>query len=181
MSDFLVIAGDSIFAFLQARHVAQIEAALPGISVADLAVGGSTAADVARHLDAVLALDPVAVLLSAGLNDAAQRVPVAEFVRTTVGLARRVPVPWIHLLPPTTDPALTTDLPPEMNDTLVEYRRALRAHPPVPGRSSVDPDRIAGVDPEHGRLPDGVHLTDDAYDALLPALIDSVRRVTSAG
>ncbi len=96
----LTVAGDSLalgigasdssrgFAFDLYRRIA---ASRPGSEVTNLAIGGTTVADVLRlELPRVAATAPSVVLLEAGANDAIRRTPPAAFARAYDRLVRSI-------------------------------------------------------------------------------------------
>lgn len=153
-----VLLGDS--------HLARLQRALPrlGPDVVNAAVGGAVATDVAAQAVRVPVLPTDVAVLSIGTNDG---MPVHAVVPETVRSAladvvdRVRPARWVYLLPPL----------PESAAHGAAAVEALRA-----GGSLVvvdTPSLIAPLGPR-AFLPDGLHLTGEAYDLLLPAIADAV-------
>ncbi|WP_148612750.1 SGNH/GDSL hydrolase family protein [Nocardioides rubriscoriae] len=156
----VVLLGDS--------HLARLQRALPriGPDVVNAAVGGAVATDVAAQAVRVPVTPTDVVVLSIGTNDGMPVHAIApESVRAALtDVAARVrPARWVYLLPPLPESAA--------------HGGAAVAALDATG-SLVVVDTPALLEPLGGGafLPDGLHLTGEAYDVLLPVIAEAVRR-----
>lgn len=163
----VLVLGDSHLARARPRH-AEIAA-----ETTSRAVGGSTVLDLD---DQLAGIDPAAydvVVVSLGTNDAGWRdVPLEEFVSVLdAALARFAGRRVVFVTTPGCDPERAGGFSP---DRLATYAASAAGLVTRHGGTVVDsPAVLAPLGPE-AFLDDGFHLTQPAYDLLLPAISTAV-------
>lgn len=148
----VVLLGDS--------HLARLQLSLGriGDDVVNAAVGGAMADDVLHQAQRLPVRHDDVAVLSVGTNDTFRAVTVDDFTQTLADLvARVVTARWVYLVPPLRDSA--------------DYDAAARDVLAGSGSSAVvdSPGLLAPLGDE-AFLDDGIHLTEAAYDVLLPAV-----------
>lgn len=176
-----MLFGDSLLGRFTKRRITLLEWALgPGTTVYNCAAGGWNSVDGARRATGLSALAPDVVVLSFGMNDCApwMRIPLGRFVSSLDDIARAFPDSrLVAFLPPRVREHDRPGLGRRANAELDRYRDALRRS--VGPRASLDVvDLLEGA--EFATLEDdGVHLSDESYAVLVPALGRLVARVLS--
>ena len=166
----IVLLGDS--------HLAYAQPYLPmlGDGVLNAAFGGATVDDLPGQAAAArLAADDVAVV-SVGTNDAAfGGLDPGEFGRRAASLLASLPVRGcVVMTTPGVDLERVVGLPEHVDAIMQRYADALAdAAREADGAVVRTPDVLAPLG-AGAFVDDGVHLTEDAYHLLLPALAEAV-------
>ncbi|MCL8024710.1 SGNH/GDSL hydrolase family protein [Nocardioides bruguierae] len=171
----IVLLGDSHLARLGVR-AAEIGAQAPGVEVVDGAVGGALAADLAAQVRAHAVTPEDVVVLSIGTNDAA---PAAATPRETfrthltavVDLvrARR----WVYVMPPGVVPG-RPGVQGRTNAALSWYAQTAEQVFRARRGWVVETRDLLETLGEAAFDEDGLHLSEAAYDVLVPELAAAV-------
>jgi lysophospholipase L1-like esterase len=171
----IVLFGDSLLARLAKPRLRELDRLLGGDNrILNCATGGWDTSDGARVSDLIAELAPDVVVLSFGMNDFApwKRVPLAEFRAYLARIVRDLaPARIVALLPPAVVEVPPGSEPARTNADLDEYRRVVVDL--VGAAGSLDADRLfqmVGLTAHEVHAADGVHLSNEAYDAVLPSL-----------
>lgn len=174
----IVLLGDS--------HLAKVQDDLPrlrglldeSVEIVNFAIGGSIAVDLPQQAEAALLRQSDTVVVSIGTNDAAQWRPIdrQSFEESLGAFFGALEVARLVVVTsPGTDNGRIgdtgPDFPPEQIEAYAETVERLAA---AAGAEIVrTPELLA---PLGGRafLDDGVHLTSEGYDVLLPAIAAAV-------
>ena len=178
MTDLLLL-GDSHLALVQDRRRRALER-FTGCRVENRAIGGVSSLELADQLRGGVRADVVVV--SVGTNDAApwKQVPLPAFeraLRDAVGTLAGARL--VYLASPGVVEELLTGPDDRRNGVLEHYSAVGRTVFAEAGGTTVDtPALLAGSD---GVLfeEDGVHLTDEGYGVVLPALAQAVTTVAT--
>lgn len=163
----VLILGDSHLARALPRH-AEIAAV-----TTSRAVGGSTVLDLDDQLAGVDLTAYDVVVVSLGTNDAGWRdVPLAQFVSVLdAALARLAGRRLVFVTSPGCDPVRAGGFSP---DRLATYAASAAGLVTGHGGTVVDSPAVLARLGAEAFLEDGFHLTQPAYDLLLPAVAAAV-------
>lgn len=180
----VMLFGDSMLARFTKPRIQHLERELQGAAtVYNCATGGWDSTDGAARAAHLGRLGWGVVVLSFGANDCApwKRVEIDRFdanLRTIVrafGAAHLV-----AFLPPVIEEIERPGLGSRCNRELDAYREILRSA--VGPDACLEPHRaLAAGGAAPGLEADGLHLTDDGYRCLIPALAQVIRHVTNPG
>lgn len=177
----VLLYGDSMLGRFTKPRIANLEDAVDRpVLVLNGAAGGWDSTDCARRASVLAQCAPAVVVLSLGANDCAsgRQVPLDTFVRNLATVrAAFAGSGLVAFLPPTVretdvlgDPVA---LPRRRNVVLDSYRDALRDAAGT--HRSLDVPQTLARHPETDPLEDdGLHLTAQAYDLLIPELAQVV-------
>lgn len=169
----VVLFGDSMLARFTKPRIQRLEAELMDhATVHNCAAGGWTSADALVRAPVLGQIKWDAVVLSFGTNDCVQPTTVSldQFARNVAAILesfKRSRV--IAFLPPVIQESIQVDERRRTNNDLDAYREIFRAA--VGAKSCIEPSRVLSVTSANRVLePDGLHLTDASYRALIPVL-----------
>lgn len=165
----VVLFGDSMLARFTKPHIQLLEQELgPGMTVFNCATGGFDSADGVARASTLGELNWDVVVLSFGANDCApwKHVAIDQFAAniTTILKAFGSAKP-VAFLPPVIREVVRPGLGKRTNRELHAYRDVLRSA--VGPDASLETSTYVGLD---GLEDDGLHLTSDSYQKLIPAL-----------
>ena len=183
MSGRTLLLGDSHLAYADLRHDSWHE--VP--PVARAAFGGACVHDLPGQAARVDPTSSDVAVVSIGTNDAApwKQVPLVEFADQLAEFVAHTPAEsWVLMTSPGVDPAQLGSFGvagDRDGDVLEQYRAAAegalaRGAGATPW-AVVRTERVLAPLGPGAFLSDGVHLTAQAYDRVLPALADAVVRV----
>lgn len=174
----LLLLGDSHLALLPEACVRALGDACGAGAVVRAAVGGATSLDLAGQLDAQAADRPHAVVISVGSNDAApgetHHVPLPDYRAALAGALRRLEGIGVVVLgsPPVDEARLET--PGRTNSELAAYSAAAADVAARHGAAYVRTAHLLGSADGEVLVGDGLHLSENGYLALLPALVEAL-------
>jgi len=166
----IVLLGDS--------HLAYAQPYLPllGDRVLNAAFGGATVDDLPAQASAARPAADDVVVVSVGTNDAAFRgLDADDFGRRAAALLASLPARGrVVMTTPGVDRERVVGLPEQVDTIMQRYADALADAARETGSVVLrTPDVLAPLGPR-AFVDDGVHLTEDAYHLLLPALAEMV-------
>jgi lysophospholipase L1-like esterase len=169
----IALVGDSMLARFTKPRIQRLEAEMAGhATVHNCAAGGWTSSDVLVRAPILSRIKWDAVVLSFGTNDCVQpeTVSLHQFARNVAAIVSlfsqsRV----IAFLPPVIRETIHPDVRRRTNRDLDAYRDLLRAAAGT--NHCIEPSQVLSTRRVSPILePDGIHLTDASYTALIPAL-----------
>jgi lysophospholipase L1-like esterase len=168
-----MLFGDSMLARFTKPRIQQLEHELRGgATVYNCAAGGWDSADGAARAALLARAGWATVVLSFGANDCApwKRVSLEEFAANIGTIVDALaPARLVAFLPPAIREIEKPGLGARRNRELAAYRDVLRGA--VGADACLETDRLLSTAEGPGGLePDGLHLTDDSYTFLIPAL-----------
>lgn len=182
MTTRTLLLGDSHLAYADLRHDSWHE--VP--TVARVAFGGACVHDLPAQATQVDPTPSDVAVLSVGTNDAApwKQVPLEQFTaRLTEFVAATRVGGWVLVTSPGMDPAQSGDFGPgDRDDQVLERYRNAAEQAFEAGAADVPwtvvrTERLLAPLGPGAFLADGIHLTAQAYDRVLPALATAVGKV----
>ena len=176
----MVLFGDSLLGQMGKGLTSQVEQLAPGWLVLNCATGGFTARDGADRVAAVQRIAARQVILSFGLNDAAQSqlIPSGEFAELLRGIINALPPAKVAmLLPPQVIESRLAAGSARTCALVADYRNAGREACESTAATIIDGEllaarvRDAGAD-SHDL--DGVHLSEALYGELVTEFVSLV-------
>lgn len=176
----VVLSGDSHVARFTRPRLRALEALLPATTVYNCAAGGLDSRDLARQAPLLARLEPSAVVMSVGTSDAApwKQVALDEFWTNLRSALLAFSAPVVFISPPPVDEAAQPDpRQRRTNATLKRYERAARNVCSAVGAAFLDSRALLECAPRSVHEEGGVHLNDEGYAVLIPAIAAGLRAV----
>ncbi len=172
----VLLLGDSHLARLSPGDLGRIAP-----DVTNAAVGGASAPDLARQVAGIADLPSYdVVVVSVGTNDAApwKQVPIETSERALADAVARLPKrPAMHVVyvaSPGVDETRLDRVPDRTNEVLADYSRVAAHVVSAAGGAVVDTPAVLAPLGRAAYLDDGLHLTQAAYELLVPAIAGAV-------
>lgn len=165
--------------FLGDSHLARVRRDLPtvGANVCNAAEGGASALDLLAQAAGAGVEEDDLVVVSVGTNDAApwKQIPVTTFAQAVFDCMQSVPARrWIYVAPPGVDESRSTGLGDRTNAILDEYRDAAVSACNDAGARVIRTDLVIGPLGAGAFDGDGLHLSGQAYQVVLPAIAEAI-------
>lgn len=178
----VVLSGDGHMGRFTRPRLRALEALLPGTAAYNCAAGGVDSADLACQAPVFARLQPWAVVVSVGTNDAApwKAVGLDEFCKNLRSGFIAFGAPVVYVSPPPIDEAAQWDeRRRRTNEALIRYERAARDVCDAVGAAYLDTRTLLKPNIDMTSASDfhvegGVHLNDTGYAVLIPAIASAL-------